>query len=127
MGVRCVIVDDNPGFLQIAREILESGGIAVVGVASTSAEAISRTLEAEPDVALVDAVLGAESGFDLARRLVAQRGSRRTQVIMTSTRAEEDFAGLIAASPAIAFLPKWELSAAAVEGLLRRAAQHDDG
>jgi CheY-like chemotaxis protein len=125
MGVRCVIVDDNPGFLQIAREILESGGIVVVGVASTSAEAMSRTLEAEPDVALVDVVLGAENGFDLARGLVAQRGSRRTQVIMTSTRAEEDFADAIAASPAIAFLPKWELSAAAVEGLLRRAARRD--
>jgi hypothetical protein len=34
---------------------------------------------------------------------------------------------MIAASPAIAFLPKWELSAAAVEGLLRRAAQPDAG
>jgi CheY-like chemotaxis protein len=127
MGVRCLIVDDNPGFLQIARESLESGGIVVVGVASTSAEAISRTLEADPDVALVDVVLGAESGFDLARRLVAQGGSRRTQVIMTSTRAEEDFSDVIAASPAIAFLPKWELSAAAVEGLLRRAAQRNAG
>jgi CheY-like chemotaxis protein len=127
MGVRCVIVDDNPGFLQIAREMLESGGIVVVGVASTSAEAITRTLETEPDVVLVDVVLGAENGFDLARRLVAQPGSGRTQVIMTSTRAEEDFADVIAASPAIAFLPKWELSAAAVQSLLRRAAQGDDG
>jgi CheY-like chemotaxis protein len=127
MAVHCLIVDDNPDFLQIAQETLESGGIVVVGVASTSAEAINRALEAEPDVALVDVVLGAESGFDLARRLVAQLGPRRTQVIMISTRAEEDFADMIAASPAIAFLPKWELSAAAVEGLLRRAAQPDAG
>jgi DNA-binding NarL/FixJ family response regulator len=84
-------------------------------------------LETEPDVVLVDVVLGAENGFDLARRLVAQPGSGRTQVIMTSTRAEEDFSDVIAASPAIAFLPKWELSAAAVESLLRRAAQGDAG
>jgi DNA-binding NarL/FixJ family response regulator len=127
MGVRCVIVDDNPGFLQAARNILESGGIAVVGVASTSDEAIDLTLRAEPDVALVDVMLGAESGFDLARRLAAQQGSQRTHVIMISTHAEEDFADLIAASPAIAFLPKWELSAATVHGLLRDAAQRDAG
>ena len=127
MAVRCLIVDDNPGFLQIAREILESGGIVVVGVASTSAEAMDQALAAKPDVALVDVVLGAESGFDLARRLVAQQGPQRTRVIMISTRSEEDFADVIAASPAIAFLPKWELSAAAVEGLLRRAAQRDAG
>ena len=81
---------------------------------------MERALQAEPDVALVDVVLGAESGFDLARQLAA-RGTRRTQVIMISTHAEEDFADLIAASPAIAFLPKWELSAAAVNGLLRNA------
>jgi CheY-like chemotaxis protein len=125
MGVRCVIVDDNPGFLQTARRVLEGGGVAVVGVASTSGEAMDLTLQAEPDVALVDVMLGAESGFDLARRLVAQQGSKRTQVIMISTHAEEDFGDLIAAGPAIAFLPKWELSAAAVNRLLRKAARPD--
>jgi CheY-like chemotaxis protein len=127
MGVRCLIVDDNPDFLQVAREMLESGGMVVVGVASTSAEAMDRAHEAKPDIALVDVVLGVENGFDLARQLVAQQGPQRTQVIMISTRAAEDFADVIAASPAIAFLPKWELSAAAVEGVLRRAAQRDAG
>jgi CheY-like chemotaxis protein len=127
MDVRCLIVDDNPGFLQAARKVLESGGMVVVGVASTSADAMTRIFHAQPDVALVDVGLGAESGFDLAQRLVARPGPHRTKVIMISTLAEEDCADLVAASPAIAFLPKGELSAAAVSGLLRQAAQCEAG
>ncbi len=40
-------------------------------------------------------------------------------VILISTHGEEDFSDLIAASPAIGFLPKWKLSARAIENLLR--------
>jgi CheY-like chemotaxis protein/anti-sigma regulatory factor (Ser/Thr protein kinase) len=125
LDVRCVIVDDNPGFVQTARKTLENGGIVVVGAASTSTEALHQVLAAEPDVVLVDAMLGTESGFDLTRQLAAQQGSRRTPVIMISTHAKEDFADLISASPAIAFLPKWELSAAAVSDLLLKAPRAD--
>src|SRR5882672_1053603 len=35
MGVRCLIVDDSPGFIQAARALLEQEGMTVVGVAST--------------------------------------------------------------------------------------------
>jgi CheY-like chemotaxis protein len=127
MGLRCLIVDDNPGFLQTARKILEDGGITVIGAVSTSTEAVSQAAVAEPDVALVDVILGAESGFDLARRLATQPGPGRTQVIIISTHAAEDFADLIEVSPAIGFLPKWELSAAAVSALLHDAVGHGSG
>jgi DNA-binding NarL/FixJ family response regulator len=133
VGLRCLIVDDNPGFLQTARKILEDGGITVIGAVSTSTEAVSQAARAEPDVALVDVVLGAESGFDLARRLATpagrpgQLGDRRPRVIIISTHAAEDFADLIEVSPAIGFLPKWGLSAAAVLGLLRDAPQGHPG
>jgi len=126
MGVRCLIVDDNPGFLQTAQKVLENGGLVVVGAASTVTDAMNQVIEAEPDVVLVDAILGTESGFDLARRLAAHQGPRRAHVIMISTHAEDDFADLIAASPAIAFLPKWELSAAAVRDLLKAAGGDGD-
>jgi DNA-binding NarL/FixJ family response regulator len=116
MTLRCVIVDDSPAVLRTGGELLESQGIAVVGVAATSDEAMSLMKELRPDVMLVDIVLGAESGFDLARRLAAA-GSR---TILISTREEADFADLIAASPAIGFLPKSDLSAAAIDQLLAR-------
>ncbi|HWD72357.1 MAG TPA: response regulator [Actinomycetota bacterium] len=117
-------MDDNRDFLQAARKVLESGGITVVGAASSSEDALLQAKEASPDIVLVDIVLGSESGFDLARKLTAATGSPRPAVILISTHSEEDFADLIAASPAIGFLPKWKLSARGIENLLR---EHGDG
>jgi len=118
MSVRCLVVDDNRDFLQAARKVLESGGITVVGAVSSSAEALLRAKESNPDIVLVDIVLGSESGFDLARKLMAATVPPRA-VILISTHGEEDFTDLIAASPAVGFLPKWKLSARAIENLLR--------
>jgi CheY-like chemotaxis protein len=120
MSVRCLLVDDSHDFLKTARKVLESGGITVVGHASSSAEALLQASETSPDVVLVDISLGSESGFDLARRLTTAPETRRSAVILISTHSEEDFTDLIAASAAIGFLPKWKLSAGAVEDLLGR-------
>jgi CheY-like chemotaxis protein len=67
--LRCLIIDDSPRFLDAARGLLERQGVTVVGVASTSAEALQRVEELRPDVTLLDIDLGGESGLDLARRL----------------------------------------------------------
>lgn len=40
-----LIVDDNGLFLEAARDRLEQGGLRVVGVAATSAEALRRPEE----------------------------------------------------------------------------------
>ena len=63
-------------------------------------------------------MLGSESGLDLARQIAEERHSGRTRVILISTHSAEDFADLIAATPAIGFLPKSRLSAGAIEQLL---------
>ena len=116
--MRCLIVDDSPRFLDAARGLLERQGIVVVGVASNSAEALQRAEELRPDVTLLDIDLGGESGLELARRLRRQAGPTPAPVILISTHAEQDYAELIAASPAIGFLPKTALSAAAIRDLL---------
>ena len=114
--MRCLIVDDSSRFLAAARGLLERQGMTVVGVASTSAEALQRVRQLRPDVTLVDLDLGGESGLELARRLRDQDG--QVPVILISTHAEQDYAELIAASPAIGFLPKTTLSADAIRALL---------
>ena len=121
--MRCFIVDDSPRFLAAARGLLERQGITVIGVASTSAQALQRVQELEPDVTLVDIDLGGESGLELARRLHGQAGTA-APVILVSTHAEQDYAELIAASPAVGFLPKTALSGDAIRQLL---AGHSDG
>jgi len=112
---RLLIVDDNTRFLSAARSTLERQGLDVVGIATTTAEALQRVEMLRPDVVLVDISLGDESGFDLTRRLVDEL---RTPVVLISTRAEDDYADLVATSPAVGFLSKSQLSARALRGLL---------
>jgi CheY-like chemotaxis protein len=118
MSLRCLIVDDHQGFLRAARSLLERGGITVVGAVSTSEEAIEVAVADRPDIVLVDIMLGTESGFDLARQLTGDPRLPGIRVVLISTHAEEDFADLLAISPAVAFLPKWKLSASAVRAVL---------
>jgi CheY-like chemotaxis protein len=116
--LRCLIVDDSPRFQQAARGLLERGGITIVGVASTGAEALERVVELRPDVTLVDIDLGGQSGFEVVRRLDHEADATPTRMILISTHAEDDYADLIAASPAVGFLAKTALSARAVRDLL---------
>jgi len=116
MALRCLIVDDSAPFLAAARKLLEREGISVVGVASTSAEALERAQELLPDVALVDIDLGGESGFELARRIA--EAPAPLPVILISTRSEDEFVELIETSSALGYLSKAHLSAHAVRHLL---------
>jgi DNA-binding NarL/FixJ family response regulator len=113
-----VIVDDNPLFLETARDLLEREGLRVVGLATTAAQALQRAAELRPDIVLVDISLGDESGFDVARRLAEHDRSGETAVILISTHSEADFADLIAESPAAGFLPKEDLSAHAIRRIV---------
>jgi CheY-like chemotaxis protein len=117
--LRCLIVDDSPRFLDAARALLERQGVSVVGVAANGAEALRRARELRPDVTLVDLDLGGESGLELARRL--DQDGDPAPVILVSTHAEQDYAELIAASPAVGFLAKTALSASAIRDLLAGA------
>jgi DNA-binding NarL/FixJ family response regulator len=116
VALTCLIVDDSPTFLEAASALLERQGVTVVGIAANGAEALQRARELHPDVVLVDIVLGAETGFDVARRLV-EKNPDGLKVILISTHAEPDFADLIAETPAAGFVPKWQLSAGAIQRL----------
>lgn len=122
MDLSCLIVDDNVEFLEAARSLLEREGLTVVGVAATCSDAIERVRGLRPDVVLVDIDLGAESGFEVARRIAKAAPS---SLILISTHAEDDFAELIAESPAAGFISKSELSVQAIQGLL--GGQSGDG
>jgi DNA-binding NarL/FixJ family response regulator len=117
MRLRCLIVDDNASFLEAATDLLCRQGVEVVGVASNGDSAVERVRELRPDVALVDIKLGADSGFEVARRL-ADLDFVDLKVILISTHTEADFAELIDGSPVAGFVPKVALSAQAIEQLI---------
>ena len=127
MALRSLIVDDNAGYLAAACALLEREGVDVVGVASSCAEAVQLAGKLHPDVALVDIDLGDESGFDVARRLAGAGGSALSPVVLISAYPEGDFAELIAASPAVGFLAKSNVSADNILELLRSSADGGQG
>jgi DNA-binding NarL/FixJ family response regulator len=110
--LRCLIVDDNASFLDAATNLLEREGLDVVGVASTADGALQQVEELRPDLVLLDIVLGTESGFDVSRRL--SEAYPEMTIILVSTHAEADFADLIAEAPVAGFVPKSDLSSAAI-------------
>jgi DNA-binding NarL/FixJ family response regulator len=114
VSLRFLLVDDNDAFLRSAGVLLQREGMTMVGVASSSAEALRQARALRPDVILVDVGLGDESGFDLARLLAQDANGGSAEVILISARAETDYGDLIAESPAAGFLPKSELSAQAI-------------
>src|SRR6476659_7043370 len=109
--IRCLLVDDNGPFLAAARATLERDGAVVVGTAASAAEAIPLAAALRPDVILVDIDLGDDNGFDLARDLAAEGSA---PVVLISAYPESEFADLVAASPAVGFVAKAELSTGAV-------------
>ena len=115
---RCVIVDDNRDFLDAATRLLEHQGINVVAVATSSAEGLQCVKDLQPDVTLIDIDLGEDSGFELVETLHRNGSSAEVATILISTHAEEDFAELVSASPALAFIPKAALSGAAIRNVL---------
>ncbi|MCW2624710.1 response regulator transcription factor [Mycobacterium sp.] len=123
--MRCLIVDDSADFVDAARGLLECEGITVVGVASTSADALRSFEELRPDVTLVDINLGGESGFELAEQL--DRAAGPSPVILISTHAAQDFADMIESSPAVGFLSKSALTCGAIHDLVGGSARIEEG
>jgi DNA-binding NarL/FixJ family response regulator len=117
--MRCLLVDDNAAFVETARRVLDPDGVKVTGAASNISEALLLASDLQPDVVLVDIALGDENGFDLARRL-AECHVGGLAVIMISSDTEEDYADLVAESPALGFLPKAELSADGIRRLFSK-------
>jgi DNA-binding NarL/FixJ family response regulator len=114
---RLLIVDDSPAFLEAAQAVLENEGMTVVGVASSSNEALERIRDLRPDVTLVDIDLGDESGFDVARRLAAAADPALSLIIISSHDGD-DFKELLEASPALGFVAKSSLSGDAIRAVL---------
>jgi DNA-binding NarL/FixJ family response regulator len=117
MRVRCLIVDDDEGFLQVARDLLEREQIDVVGLASNGAGAIRQAVSIRPDVVLIDVNLGDESGFDVAAAIADIDASVSPALILISTYSLEDYLDFPTPS-ATAFVHKSDLSGTTIRRIL---------
>lgn len=107
-----LIVDDHKAFRTSARHLLDAEGFAVVGEAATGREALELAEELSPDLILLDIQLPDIDGFVVAREL-RKRGAS-AKIILTSSRDAADYGASISESGARGFVPKGDLSGAAI-------------
>ena len=107
-----LIVDDHAGFRALTRRLLGSGGFNVVGEAADGRAAVAAARELRPDVVLLDIQLPDIDGFEVLARL--RDGPAGPAVVLTSTRDRADYGERVDHSGASGFIPKAELSGAAV-------------
>ncbi len=117
MGRSVLIVDDHPSFRASARLLLECEGYRVVGEAEDGLSALQEVERLAPDVVLLDVQLPDIDGFEVAARLIAGNGASPA-IVLTSSRDVEDLGPLAADEALRGFVPKSELSGAALEALL---------
>ncbi len=111
-----LIVDDHAGFRAFARAVLESEGFEVVGEAVDAASAVTECRRLEPDLVLLDVMLPDGDGFDVCERLTGGDAGG-CQVVLTSSRDAAAYADRLATTSARGFLPKEDLSGAALLAL----------
>ncbi len=116
MGETILIVDDHADFRACAREFLEAEGFEVVGEAADAASAITAARELAPDVILLDIQLPDTNGVEAAKQIDRRAG--RPAIVLISSRDASYLAGDLSDSPACGFIPKSELSGAAVRALV---------
>jgi DNA-binding NarL/FixJ family response regulator len=118
MAERILIVDDHPSFRATAKTLLTADGFEVVGEASDGRSALEAARRLQPDLVLLDVQLPDMDGFTVTSELCEQSGVC-PKVVLTSSHDESDFGSIVLRCGAAAFVPKGELSGAALRAVLR--------
>jgi DNA-binding NarL/FixJ family response regulator len=113
--VTVLIVDDHPSFRASARTLLEAEGFDIVGEAESGETAVQAARELQPDLVLLDVQLPGIDGFAVADQL--RKLEDPPVVILTSSRDGADYGRCIGDCGARGFVPKAELSGAAIAAL----------
>jgi DNA-binding NarL/FixJ family response regulator len=116
MAETVLIVDDHAPFRALARALLQLEGFEVVGEAADARSALDAVARLRPSVVVLDVQLPDLDGFEVARRL-AQAGDPPA-IVLVSTRDSSSYRRRLADSPARGFIPKSDLSGAAVAALV---------
>lgn len=111
-----LIVDDHAGFRSVARRRLESAGFVVAGEAEDGGRALVASRRLCPDIVLLDIQLPDIDGFEVARRLRAEKGA--PTIVFVSSREARDYGDRLTDSKAAGFISKEQLSGGRLRSLL---------
>jgi DNA-binding NarL/FixJ family response regulator len=118
VAYRVLIVDDHPSFRATARAVLSADGFEVVGEAQDGVSALEAIERLRPDLVLLDVQLPDTDGFSIALEVGKLNGDAPT-IVLTSSHDASDFGPLVGRCGAAAFVPKAELTGAALRAVLR--------
>lgn len=113
-----LIVDDDARFRAQARDLLVDDRFVVVGEAVDGASAIASTRSLRPDVVLLDIGLPDVDGFSVAESLADEESP--PMVVLTSSRDARAYGRRLKNGHAVGFIPKEQISAAAMHALVDR-------
>jgi len=84
---RVLIVDDEPANIDLLQQELSDAGYRPLAAASGE-EAIALAADAQPDLVLLDVVMGGIDGYETCRRLKAAQSTRAIPVIFLTALSE---------------------------------------
>lgn len=114
-----LIVDDDPRFRMQASDLLRSDGFDVVAEAVDGASGLAAARSLRPDFVLLDIGLPDVEGFELAEVLSVD--GPPPLVVLTSSRDARAYGRRLASSRILGFIPKEQISGAAIRALVDRA------
>lgn len=86
---RILLVDDVPGNIKVAGNILRRKGYKVV-FATSGAQALERVREATPDLILLDIMMPEMDGFEVCRRLKLDDATKDIPIIFLTAKMDTE-------------------------------------
>lgn len=87
-GLKVMLVDDQPLFLEGMQNMLAARGVAVIATARNGLEALHQARTHRPDVILMDVEMPVCNGLEATRRIKAELPE--TQIVMLTVSAEDE-------------------------------------
>jgi len=109
---RLLIVDDDPGFRALARELLDGAAFLTVGEAASGSGCLDLLARLRPDVVLLDIQLPDTNGFQVCRAIAGADGLGDVSVVLCSVREAADYGPALGRCGARGFVSKACLTAA---------------
>lgn len=86
---KILIVEDEPGFRRIYKEVLETDGYTVV-LAEDGERGLESASAESPDLILLDLRLPTMHGFEVLKKLKENEATKKIPVVIFSVMGEED-------------------------------------
>jgi CheY-like chemotaxis protein len=125
---RVTVVNDNPEFLALVRDILEDDRYDTVTIDGDRPDALEAVRASRPDLLMIDLRMGSETlhGWEIAQEVRAEPDFRELPVLVCSADvvALNEMADDLAARPHVGILMKpfsIDDLTAAIDGLLAQA------